>query len=304
MRDCPLCGRPPSGIAFPFATDWGGRRYHYRRCSGCGTTFVDPAPTAAELERFYDQSNYHDEHYGLLDEHSQETRLTDVLGHLRRGGDLLDFGCGNGFFLKEAAAAGFRSVGVELEAKTREWAAANSGCEVLPLDQVEAERRSFDVIHLGDVLEHLPDPSGTMRQLERLLKEDGRFFVEGPLETNPSLVHFALRAYDQLKALRGGRRPGDFPPLHLFRTDATSQRRFFEDLLGYDVHHWRVGEDGWPYWSRKDRLLRPRSASHAARMAIGVLAVGTSRVASSIGLKIGDRFSAVVSPKQVASAGQ
>ncbi len=297
MRACPFCGSTAAGPAYPYETHWDGQHYRYLRCSSCRTTYVDPAPSAAALERFYDQAAYHSEHYDVQHENSQQTTLPQVRHLLKADGDLLDFGCGNGFFLKAAAAVGFRPEGVELDEKTREWATANSGCDVNSLEAVEASGRRYDVIHLGDVLEHLPDPKALMLRLEALLKPDGRFFIEGPLEENPSPVRRAVGIYDWLKGLLGKRRRGTFVPTHLLRTDARSQRRFFETALGYRVHAFRISEDGWPYWSRTDSLLRPRSAGHAVRMAIGAAAVAASRVAVPFGLNLGNRFSAVLSPQ-------
>lgn len=66
----------------------------------------------------------------------------------------------------------------QLPAKTR---------EILELCAcgLETPFQRFDAIHLGDVLEHLPHPASLLRELEPL---GGVFFIEGPLENNPSLV--------------------------------------------------------------------------------------------------------------------
>ena len=42
------------------------------------------------------------------------------------------------------------------------------------------ERESFDVIILNDVIEHLPDPLGTMRYCASLLAPDGFFVIQTP----------------------------------------------------------------------------------------------------------------------------
>src|SRR5262249_43101120 len=53
--------------------------------------------------------------------------------------------------------------------------------------------QSFDAIVLNDVVEHLPDPAGTLRHCGRLLKPDGMLIVQMPAlperTTYEELVH-------------------------------------------------------------------------------------------------------------------
>lgn len=291
-----MCGGSPTGVVFPYGTCWSGRRFETLGCGSCGSAFVDPLPSSDDFVRMYDQDQYHDQYYQLHEQDTLTTLLPQVRSFLKPGGNLLDFGCGNGFFLKTATEAGFRCDGVELDARTREWAAANSGCEVISLEQAVDKKRRYDIIHLGDVLEHLPDPAGTLRQLQVLLGPDGGFFLEGPLENNPSLVHFFSRAYGVLKKMLGRPLLAEFPPFHLFRTNAGAQRQFLEKMMGYDVRMFVVVEDGWPYRTAFDRWSKPRSIGHAMRMAIGNSAVLAARLARPFGLKLGNRFATVAYP--------
>jgi SAM-dependent methyltransferase len=293
-RACPLCGGQPKGESYPYGSIWDGKLFNTLACGSCGTAYVDPVPGADEVRRLYERTAYHDCHYQLAAEETQTTALPKVRGLLPQGGDLLDFGCGNGHFLKVAIKAGFRCDGIELDAETRRLAAANSGCEVMPLETVVAEGRRYDVIHLGDVLEHLPDPARALRELEPLLGEDGLFFIEGPLEDNAGLVYFASRTYGAVKKrLRPGHRSD--PPLHLLRTGAKAQRQFFERTMGYFVKAFTISDDGWPYRDRDDRWLSPRSPGHLVKMSIAALGTALSRAATPLGFKVGNRFAAVLS---------
>ena len=291
---CPLCAGAPVGRTYPFGTDWGGRRFDYLRCGACGSSFLHPLPTAAEFARMYDRAAYHDEYYRDGVDEDPDTFLSEVADALPARGSLLDFGCGNGGFLRLASGAGFDATGVELEESARAHAAANSGRPVFALDALVAAGRRFDVIHLADVLEHLPDPAATMRRLEGLLAEGGRFFIEGPVEDNASAVFWAASSFGMTKRLAGRRLHGDLPPFHLFRTSARAQRTFFEHRLGYAVERFVVRESGWPYLNKGDRLTRPRDAGHLARMAIGAAAVSLARAAAPFGWQVGNRFAAVL----------
>jgi 2-polyprenyl-3-methyl-5-hydroxy-6-metoxy-1,4-benzoquinol methylase len=294
---CLLCGAPGKRPSTPFGMRWDGRQFDYLDCTGCGARFVFPLPTSTDFERIYTRSDYHDIHYAELACGQFARSLAALAGFVAPGARVLDFGCGNGEFLKEAAGAGYRAEGIELDAATRERAAENSGCPVHSLDEVMAGAPKYDAIHLGDVLEHLPDPAGTMRELEMILAPDGLFLVEGPLEENRSLVAWTAATVRRAKtALRRSSHAAG-PPTHLTRTSAASQRRFFEQTLGYELCGFDIYESGWPYATRWHDIIVPRRASTAIRGLIGKTAIGLANVANIAGLKMGDRFIAVLRPR-------
>jgi SAM-dependent methyltransferase len=292
---CLLCGAPAGGRTYPYCTQWNGRRFDYLRCTDCRASFLHPLPGDEDFARMYRQSEYHDEFYEEVAELTP-TRLPQVSRYLKRGGTLLDFGCGNGAFLIAAERAGFTCEGVELDPATRARAAANSGRPVRALEEVRAAGARFDVIRLGDVLEHLPDPGGMLATLRPLLAERGVFLIEGPLEDNASLVYYASRAFGGLKQALGRAVCGDYPPYHLFRASARAQRRFFERHLGWEVRYFIVYETGWPYVQPDVSLFRTRSPGRLARMAIGGAGIAAARVAGAFGSGVGNRFAAVVVP--------
>jgi SAM-dependent methyltransferase len=295
VPSCPLCDGRSAGPAFPYQTFWDGRRFDYLRCGGCGSSFVHPLPTAADFERMYSHSEYHEEYYSDVSEEPVPTRLPEMTAHLKPAGKLLDFGCGNGAFLIAASKAGFRAEGVELEEGARARAAGASNCPVRSLEEVRRSGARYDVIHLGDVLEHLPEPVAAMSDLASLLASGGRFFVEGPLEDNASAVFYASRLFGRLKKALG-RPGGDFVPYHLFRTSARAQRRFFEQRLGWKVLAFSVTETGWPYILPGESLLRARSPGRLARIAIGAAAIASAGAARPLRVALGNRFAAVVAP--------
>ena len=296
VPQCPLCQGPGAGVTFPFGTVWDGRRFDYVRCRRCGSSFIDPLPDAADLKRMYSQDAYHDSFYEIVSEEGAETRLKDALPALPPGGRLLDFGCGNGSFLIAARRAGFICDGVELDEGARARAAVNSGCDVYALEELAAKGARYDIIHLSDVIEHLPDPAATMHRLEGLLADGGLFFVEGPLEDNPSVVFYASKLVGGSKKLLGRNLYAGMPPFHLIRTHAQAQRRFFEDRLGYRVRQFTVYETGFPYLEDSSRLLDLRSTSRFLRSSIGRLGMGAAKFLSGKPFLVGNRFFAVVSP--------
>src|SRR5258708_36021842 len=96
------------------------------------------------------------------------------------GGRLLDIGAGTGVLLEEAARMGYDAQGVEPSA----WMCAR--CKekglrihrgVFPHPSVTG---SYDVVTLVDVLEHVPNPVGLLREIAQVLNPQGVAVVVTP----------------------------------------------------------------------------------------------------------------------------
>jgi SAM-dependent methyltransferase len=212
--------------------------------------FVDPVPDPGTFELMYAKSAYHDLHYADAD-HSHYTASAKLLRKfLPTDAVVLDYGCGLGAFLKALEAETFTAIGVEFDANAAKFAAEDTGCKTFSTANFWAtnEKPPYDAIHLGDVLEHLPDPGETLRGLLAFLKPGGLLFAEGPLENNPSPVYWAARMFGAAKGHLNPNFVGSAPPLHLFRVDAQQQLAFFTRVEPrLQQLHWDVHETGWPY---------------------------------------------------------
>lgn len=209
-------------------------------------------PDESTFARMYAKLAYHDRHYdgGEGVDYAESVRL--LRQHIEPGATVLDYGCGVGGFLKALKSQGFVPVGVEFDRDAALFAARNSNCEAMPVEAFGTLSRvpRFEAIHMGDVLEHLPDPGATLRHLLGFLKPGGILFIEGPLETNPSPVFWAARIFGAVKRLVKPTFVPDDPPTHLFRTNANAQKAFFTRVdYGLSMRHWQVYETGWPYAS-------------------------------------------------------
>src|SRR5262245_1847310 len=97
-------------------------------------------------------------------------------------GQVLELGCAHGGFVAMLKWAGFDAVGLELSSSIAEFASRTFGVPVLvgSVEKQDIPAASLDCIALMDVLEHLPDPIGTMRYCLHLLKPDGMMMVQTP----------------------------------------------------------------------------------------------------------------------------
>lgn len=249
-RCCPLCNGKAGSNTFPYETSFNGSMFHYLKCSSCSTVFVDPVPDVETFSVMYSKIAYHDCHYdSVLHEPYLESACL-LRKYVPKDSVVLDYGCGLGTFLKALKSTGLVPYGVDYDVDAADFAGKDVGCKTASVSEFLAlpNKPVFDSIHLGDVLEHLPNPYETIRQLLDYLRPCGVLFLEGPLEINHSPVYYFARSFGYIKRLF---KQGDFmdlPPTHLFRTGAKQQLAFLERLnMDLECKVWEVYETGWPY---------------------------------------------------------
>ena len=127
----------------------------------------------------------HGHHESVLRSHRWRTAENSagyLLPHLRPGLDLLDVGCGPGNLTRDLAArvAPGRVLGLDAAADAIEAARADApdeGPEVAfavgDVYALDLDDDSFDVVHAHQVLQHLSDPVGALRELRRVVRPDG-----------------------------------------------------------------------------------------------------------------------------------
>jgi 2-polyprenyl-3-methyl-5-hydroxy-6-metoxy-1,4-benzoquinol methylase len=106
-----------------------------------------------------------------------ERCLPDASGTRR----LLDFGCGTGAMIEHLARYG-QAEGVDRDEDAVRFCRERGLDRVrqVPQDTVPLESGSYDVITALDVLEHIEDDLGTVRELTRLLRPGGMLLVTVP----------------------------------------------------------------------------------------------------------------------------
>ncbi|MBV9412993.1 MAG: methyltransferase domain-containing protein, partial [Acidimicrobiia bacterium] len=125
----------------------------------------------------------HGHHDSVLRSHrwrTAENSANYLLALLEPGLDLLDVGCGPGTITVDLAqrVAPGKTVGIDASAKVIEEAAtvyADSPVEfrVADLMHMEFADGSFDVVHAHQVLQHVPDPVGALREMGRVCRPRG-----------------------------------------------------------------------------------------------------------------------------------
>jgi SAM-dependent methyltransferase len=219
-------------------------RYEFRgsfplaECAECGLRFLAVQPDAAALAELYsaeyferdfrcgrseasyaDESAFRAENAGLLDAFD---RLIPPGSGPRR---LLEVGCAGGWLLKSARERGWEVQGVEVSADAVARARA-LGLEIFhgELGGAALPAGRFDLVYLGDVLEHVPDAPATVREIARVLKPGGKVYLRGPITTHSLARSLALALYGAAGRPLVLREP----PYHLWEFTPGSLRRVFE----------------------------------------------------------------------------
>ena len=107
-------------------------------------------------------------------------------------GRLLDFGCGSGNFMRRMSRLGWNVVGYEPDPKAAATAQATLGLPVVSGDSADGACHGdpFDAIVLNHVVEHLPRPEETLRDLAKALKPRGQLVVVTPNFDSLGRVYF------------------------------------------------------------------------------------------------------------------
>jgi SAM-dependent methyltransferase len=178
---CPAC----SGRDVRAVEEWPlGKKHRAAACGECGLLFVHPQPSPETLQAYYapdgrwrakraaKEANAQTRTKGgapammaALDRHFPASRPP-------AGARVLDFGCGTGAWLNSFQDCGWETSGVEPSSD-----AAFVRHQRLPA--VPSDGR-FDLVIAYHVLEHLPRPLDTLRELSQAIRPEGHCLVSVP----------------------------------------------------------------------------------------------------------------------------
>jgi SAM-dependent methyltransferase len=157
-------------------------------------------------------------------------------------GTFLDYGCGAGTLLVEADKVGWLPVGVELNSEVARSVGHRTGFCVLTAEAADAtDGHIADVLHLGDVLEHLTDMENHMPRILRLIKPGGLLLAQGPLEGN---FNFFSACCELSRRLRPWHRTV-MAPYHVLMATSDGQRLLFQ-RFGLSEVEYLLHEVAWP----------------------------------------------------------
>lgn len=277
-RPCPICGshddsRPFAESnadvealdRFAFASRKLPEYMHWRlmQCRRCDLLYADPAPTLEELATLYRDADFDSREEAHLASRTYGAFLRQIVPKLPDQVGAADVGTGDGIFLRELLAAGFRDV-VGIEPSSAPIEAADES--VRPLIRHDIFRPnsfpagSLSLITCFQTIEHLADPLSFCLDAWRALKPGGALF----------LIGHNRRA---LSAKLLGRKSPIFDIEHLQLFSPSSVRHLLR-AAGFGAIQVRTVYNRYPirYWTQLfpfPRVIKPRLLAFLEKNRVG-----------------------------------
>lgn len=189
-RQCPICNADHSKPLFIRPDD-----LTVHECSDCSTLYINPAPSVAQLTKFYE--NYYDQHADLsknsVEKFAYETkliepisdirinRLLSIIGAIQNGKFALDIGCGRGQFLHLLRKIGYIVEGIEPDISSLKFA-KKLGITSIFAGYIEDfyTDKKYDLVTLLDLIEHPLKPISLISLALNHMKPGGFLLIWTP----------------------------------------------------------------------------------------------------------------------------
>jgi 2-polyprenyl-3-methyl-5-hydroxy-6-metoxy-1,4-benzoquinol methylase len=157
----------------------GYERHEMAVCNQCGFIFMYRIPTIAELTEHYKTYSY----TGSPGDSTliSFNKLLDYFEIFRENNNILDFGCGRGWFLDEAKKRGWNVYGTEFSTEAIDLC-ITKGIVMKQGDLLENDFGGvrFDIVFCSEVIEHVNDPILQLQSIFRVLRPGGGLYLTTP----------------------------------------------------------------------------------------------------------------------------
>ncbi len=232
---CDWCGSSETALIFegPDRLERLPGQFRMVRCLQCGLCRQDPRLVWDSLVHYYPEEyashprlvRHEPTRWRRLDKRYGPWKRLRAVERFQQGGKLLEVGCGTGLFLEEALRSGhWDVVGIEPSEYAANYARENLKVPIYQnlFGEVDLPEKSFDVIVMWNVVEHLAHPVEDLKYARRLLKDNGWLI-------------FAVPNLESLEARVSGKYwVGWDLPRHLY----IFPRKTLKDILGALGYRW------------------------------------------------------------------
>lgn len=195
--NCHLCGSDNSSFLFQARDCRYGclAMFNIVKCRNCELIYLNPRPTAESMLKQYEEYYTPNEKTDKPKPSKLSRRsLKKIFGSLwyKIGGyygvseipikgKFLDIGCAQGDTLETARNMGADVYGVELNPKSVEICRSKGlNVQCGSVEDSGYLDNYFDTVWMSQVIEHLPSPKDSLREIRRILKPDGRLYILCP----------------------------------------------------------------------------------------------------------------------------
>lgn len=193
IKNCTVCGG--QGIPFHNAPSYKMINYNHNflpaklwmKCTECNNLYSQHFPLKFSIRKnplkiIYPQQN-------------QTQNLTPISTYILRdwcnilhdlkqftkGKQILEIGIGNGALIATALEMNYDIDCIEIEEDVAQKISNLLECQIICCDFIDLpENKQYDILFMGDVLEHIDDPKKALKKAYKLLKNDGVLWISTP----------------------------------------------------------------------------------------------------------------------------
>jgi 2-polyprenyl-3-methyl-5-hydroxy-6-metoxy-1,4-benzoquinol methylase len=184
---CDLCGADDYTVLYKAGV---AQAAQIVECKSCGLMYANPRAAEPDhvLVEDYD-ADYVEGHTNQERYAKEALQVRDYTGTRKflaerfpKRGKLLEVGSGFGYLLDFFRQDGWAVLGVEPNEGLNRHARKHLGIDVLSviLPDAKFDDNSFDAVLMMHVIEHVPSPEDTLREIFRVLKPGGMLVMETP----------------------------------------------------------------------------------------------------------------------------
>jgi 2-polyprenyl-3-methyl-5-hydroxy-6-metoxy-1,4-benzoquinol methylase len=229
LSHCPVCSKNKFQ-SFISCEDYtvSHETFQIVQCESCGFKFTNPRPTEESISKYYQSSDYishSNTSKGIINSLYQIARRFTISNKVNLvksvhpdGKKILDYGCGTGEFLNAIKKAGWNAKGIEPGLEAKNYARSHYLLEVYDSSEISnLPQRTFDIITLWHVLEHIHKLNETIKIFKKLLTENGKLIIAVPNSdaADSKIYKNEWAAYDV--------------PRHLYHFDAETIKQLFQN---------------------------------------------------------------------------
>ena len=190
-KQCPICdGESNSPFLICKDNTVSKESFNIVSCNNCGFKFTNPIPEENKIGDYYKSEDYishSNTNKGLVNKAYQTVRnitlkqKESLISEGKSKGILIDIGCGTGEFLNFCVQHGWKGEGIEPDESARKLGKENYNLTVNSEERLSSIKdKSADVITMWHVLEHVYNLKDRVKELKRILKDDGSIFIAVP----------------------------------------------------------------------------------------------------------------------------
>ena len=192
LQKCPVC-QGSSFSNYLNVEDYtvSHKEFSIQECNSCNFLFTNPRPSQEEIGAYYQSEEYishHDESKTLMSKVYKSVRDYTISGKVKMinelvpvKGTILDVGCGTGNFIQACKLDGWKISGTEPDAGANKVASERVGEPVFSsIDDAQLAGKTYDIITLWHVLEHIHLLNETVSWLEKHLNPKGKIIIAVP----------------------------------------------------------------------------------------------------------------------------